>query len=101
MTHKQAQLFSAIALAALGVTAGAPSYGELSEEELAKLAQNPIANLISVPFQYNANLNYGPEKDTQSILNIEPVVPFETGQGLEFDHAHDRSGDLTAGPDAR
>ena len=48
-----------------------------SQEELAKLSQNPIANLISVPFQYNANLNYGPQKGTQSILNIQPVIPFE------------------------
>ena len=28
---------------------------ELSAEELAKLAQNPVGNLISVPFQNNTN----------------------------------------------
>jgi hypothetical protein len=43
---------------------------------LAKAAQNPIADMISLPFQYNANLNYGPEPATQSVLNIQPVVPF-------------------------
>jgi hypothetical protein len=48
---------------------------ELSEEELAKLAQNPVGNLISVPFQNNTNLNFGPEKGTQNILNIQPVIP--------------------------
>ena len=48
---------------------------ELSPEELAKLAQNPVGNLISVPFQNNTNLNYGPEEKTQNILNIQPVVP--------------------------
>lgn len=48
---------------------------ELSAEELAKIAQNPVANLISVPFQNNTNLNYGPEKKTQNILNIQPVIP--------------------------
>lgn len=42
---------------------------------LAQDAQNPVANLISVPFQYNANVDYGPFKKTQSILNIEPVLP--------------------------
>jgi hypothetical protein len=43
----------------------------MSAEELAKLAQNPVGNLISVPFQNNANLNFGPEKGTQtySIFN--------------------------------
>ena len=47
----------------------------MSAEELAKLAQNPVGNLISVPFQNNTNLNYGPEKGTQNILNIQPVIP--------------------------
>ena len=47
----------------------------LTAEELAKLAQNPVGNLISVPFQNNTNLNVGPEKGTQNILNIQPVVP--------------------------
>jgi hypothetical protein len=46
-----------------------------SSEELAKLAQNPIANLISVPFQNNANFGYGPEDATQNILNIQPIIP--------------------------
>ncbi len=41
---------------------------EMSAEELAKLAQNPVGNLISVPFQDNVNLNVGPDKQTQNIL---------------------------------
>ena len=49
----------------------------LCRSELAKLAQNPVANLISVPFQNNANLNYGPLKKTQNILNIQPVIPID------------------------
>ncbi len=52
-----------------------PAHAELSAEELAKLAQNPVGNLISVPFQNNTNLNYGPEKGTQNVLNIQPVIP--------------------------
>ena len=48
---------------------------EMSAEELAKLAQNPVGNLISLPFQNNTNLNFGPEKGTQNVLNIQPVVP--------------------------
>jgi hypothetical protein len=49
----------------------------MTAEELAKLSQNPVGNLISVPIQENANLNYGPLKKTQNVLNIEPVVPIE------------------------
>ena len=48
---------------------------EMSAEELAKLAQNPVGNLISLPFQNNTNLNFGPEKGTQNVLNIQPVIP--------------------------
>ena len=64
---------------ALGITAAALAAGgvhaEMSAEELAKLAQNPVGNLISLPFQNNTNLNFGPEKGTQNILNIQPVIP--------------------------
>lgn len=62
--------------ALLLATALAPPAGAApSREELAKLAQNPIANLISVPFQNNTNFGYGPEDGTQNILNIQPVIP--------------------------
>ncbi|RZL91891.1 MAG: hypothetical protein EOP82_11675 [Variovorax sp.] len=39
------------------VTVAVPAHAELSPEELAKLAQNLIGNVISVPFQNNTNLN--------------------------------------------
>ena len=42
---------------------------------LAKAAQNPIASLISLPFQNNTNFGVGPENKTQNILNIQPVYP--------------------------
>ena len=64
-------------LAAALVLASTAAHAELSSEELAKLAQNPVGNLISVPFQNNTNLNAGPDKKTQNILNIQPVVPIE------------------------
>lgn len=44
-------------------------------EALAKEAQNPVAKLISVPFQNNFNFNVGPNNATQYILNIQPVIP--------------------------
>src|SRR4030095_8826221 len=52
-----------------------PARAEMSAEELAELAQNPVGNLISVPFQNNTNFNFGPEKGTQNVLNIQPVYP--------------------------
>lgn len=44
-------------------------------ESLAKAAQNPIADMISLPFQNNTNFDFGPLKKTQNILNIQPVYP--------------------------
>jgi hypothetical protein len=52
-----------------------PAHAELTAGKLAKLAQNPVGNLISVPFQNNTNLNFGPDKGTQNILNIQPAIP--------------------------
>jgi hypothetical protein len=52
------------------------AHAEMSEEDLAKLAQNPVANLVSVPFNNSTNLNAGPLKGTQNVLNIQPVIPF-------------------------
>jgi len=45
--------------------------------ELAKQLANPIASLISLPFQLNYDDDYGPT-DQGSVLrlNIQPVVPF-------------------------
>ncbi|MBN8507238.1 MAG: transporter [Burkholderiales bacterium] len=63
------------AAALLGGLAAASARAEMSAEELAKLAQNPVGNLISLPLQNNTNFNVGPRSGTQNIFNIEPVVP--------------------------
>jgi hypothetical protein len=62
-------------LTAAVILAVTPAQAEMNAEELAKLAQNPVGNLISVPFQNNTNFNFGPEKGTQNVLNIQPVIP--------------------------
>jgi len=68
-------LFSLMALAALGFVAAPARAAEQSAEELAKAAQNPVADLISLPFQNNTNFNVGPENGVQNVLNIQPVIP--------------------------
>jgi hypothetical protein len=65
----------AVSAFALGLILAPSARAELSAVELAKLAQNPIANLVSVPFQNNAKFDFGPEGGTQNILNIQPVIP--------------------------
>ncbi|MCP9826756.1 neuromedin U [Synechococcus sp. EJ6-Ellesmere] len=60
--------------------------GKSTEEAaaaLAKAAQNPIANLISLPFQNNTIFGYGPlGKRTQNVLNIQPVIPVPLSKDL-------------------
>jgi len=48
---------------------------EKGDSDLAKQAQNPIANLISLPLQNNTNFGIGPDDKTQNILNVQPVWP--------------------------
>jgi hypothetical protein len=57
-----------------------PQPGEDLAYDLAQAAQNPVANVISLPFQNNTNFNFGPLEKTQNILNIQPVIPFSLGQ---------------------
>jgi len=68
-----------LVLACLGMPATAQPAGP-SAEDLAKAAQNPVAAMISVPFQSNTNFGYGPYGETQEILNIQPVVPFSLSE---------------------
>jgi hypothetical protein len=45
------------------------------ESQLAKKTQNPIGDLISLPFQNNSNFGFGPHRGTQDVVNIQPVIP--------------------------
>jgi hypothetical protein len=57
-----------------------------SAEELAKETQNPVANLISVPFQNNFNFGLGPNDATQWILNVQPVIPITLNKDWNLTH---------------
>jgi len=48
--------------------------------ELSQQAANPIANLMSFPFQNNTNFRIGPYDRTGNVLNIQPVIPFAEGK---------------------
>jgi len=49
-------------------------------EEMSKTAANPIANIISFPFQNNIYTGIGEFNRTQNVLNIQPVLPLMDGK---------------------
>ena len=65
--------FAAVVASISPVLAQPPATDDASA--LAEKLQNPIGDLISVPFQNNTNFNVGPHAGTQDILNIQPVIP--------------------------
>ena len=73
-----------LTLALLPILSFSEGMSEAEQEKLAKAAQNPIASMISLPFQNNTNLNIGPDEQTQNILNIQPVWPFAINDDWNF-----------------
>ena len=54
--------------------------GDVDEGDLARAAQNPVADLISLPFQNNLNTDVGQFNNAQNVLNIQPVIPFNLNE---------------------
>jgi hypothetical protein len=73
-TFSIASLGSAVGVAVLLVATVAHAQ---QGEDLREAAQNPIADLISVPFQNNTNFAIGHSDNAQNVLNIQPVYPIK------------------------
>jgi hypothetical protein len=72
------QLIGILTLSTLSI---AQSVCAESNEELAKKLSNPIASLISVPFQFNYDSDIGTSDDGDRLqLNIQPVIPFSLNE---------------------
>jgi hypothetical protein len=58
----------------------AQSASTQDDTELAKKTQNPVADLISVPFQSNWNFGAGSRDKTLYVMNIQPVIPLNLNE---------------------
>lgn len=62
-------------LMATGLMVQADDKGSLAQQ-----SQNPVGNLISVPFEYNYEPDVGPKGATIHTLNLKPVYPVNLGK---------------------
>ncbi len=52
------------------------------DEKLAQEAANPIANLVSLPLQFNTDFGIGDFDRSVNVLNVQPVIPLAGGKIL-------------------
>ena len=54
------------------------------QDDLANKIQNPVASLVSIPFQNNMDFGIGAFDGTRNTLNIQPVVPFSLSENTNL-----------------
>jgi len=78
MKHKTkiaALLLATLSLSSFAQDAPAPAPASTDAAELAKKLSNPVASLISVPFQNNLDVGIGANNGWRNTLNFQPVIP--------------------------
>jgi hypothetical protein len=55
-----------------------------SAQELADKLSNPVASMISLPFQNNTDWGIGPDNGSKNTLNIQPVIPIKLSADLNL-----------------
>jgi hypothetical protein len=73
-----------LAPAAVAQQVATPAAAGASAADLAKQTQNPVANLISMPFQANWDFGLGDREAIGTVLNFQPVMPFSLNKSTSL-----------------
>ena len=78
------KLYTSLILFLSGI--GLPVLSALADDasELAKQSQNPVADIISIPFENNAYFDVGPSGKRMYTTTIKPVYPMKIGENLNL-----------------
>jgi len=71
-------------LSNIGIAQEKPAPAATDAAELAKKLANPVASLISLPFQNNTDVGIGDYNGSKNILNIQPVIPIKLSAKLNL-----------------
>lgn len=81
---KHARFFTLFMIVAAHMAASVDAFAQSDAEELAKKLANPIASLISVPFQNNTDFGIGSSEGVRNTMNFQPVLPIRLNENLNL-----------------
>jgi hypothetical protein len=84
ISMKQPIIFLICAMGPLLLVAQKPAAPPANAQELADKLSNPVANMISVPFQNNTDWGIGAHRGSKYTLNFQPVMPIKLSQNLNL-----------------
>lgn len=71
---------SLLGLVLLAAASGPPPVLADGEQDLAKQSQNPVGDVVSLPFENNVLFGLGPSDSSAYVLNVKPVYPLRIGK---------------------
>jgi len=76
----ESRYYRPLALAPADEPASGGGAGGHEQGDLAKAAQNPVADMMSFPFQNQFNFGFGPDKVLLYLMEFEPVIPLHLSE---------------------